>query len=81
MPLTIAIPATIVTIPMWGICLALLLLGVVCMWLSGRCERAGIKTLTPNSDAGITADAYFRCMGVWRLVAYVVALVFLWLIP
>ena len=76
MPLTVNIPETVVTIPLWVVYLIPVLIGSVCMWMSGRCERLGVQAMQPNAKA----DKYFRRMGTWRVVAYVMLVVYLLLL-
>jgi hypothetical protein len=69
------------TIPMWVVCLIPILTGCVCMWMSGRAERKGVYILSSDhSDVRCDdADRQFRRMGTLRVVAYIMALLFLWL--
>ena len=73
-----------ITIPAWSIVSIPLVLGMVCMWMSGRNERRGIQAVTatglPHQELRSSADRRFRNMGIWRVLAYGSALAFLALV-
>lgn len=86
--LTVDLSAVAFTIPGWVLMLIPVLAGVVCMSLAGRNEAKGIQGLSPgpNGPPGSNgpelereSQRRFRRMGMWRVLAYVSALLFLWL--
>lgn len=73
--LSFDVPSFTVTIPSYVFLVLSGLLGTLFMWLSQRAERRGIRVLSPNGDA----DCHFRCYGRYQTFAYIMVLVFLYL--
>lgn len=70
------VPPLTLVIPMWSLLLFVGFLGVCFVWLSHRSERKGIYVLSPNNEA----DRHFRKYHVYKVLSYLVLLVFLYIV-
>jgi len=71
------LPSCSITVPVWIFLFIPLILGVIFMWRSGVNEASGIRKLT---SCGRDIDLTFRRMGRFRVLAYLMALLFFWMV-